>query len=496
MDATRRQPSHLEALPHTLPPDLLHDLRTPLNQIIGYSEMLLEQAQEQGQTDLVSDLEKTRAAGRTMLALLNTHFQPVGSAFEPPTLAESRSALSPTAPGEPLSDPGMSDTPGVQTGARILVVDDVEANRDLLTRRLQQQGCVVTAVTNGREALESLRAETFDLVLLDIMMPEMDGYEVLRCVKADPLLCRLPVIMISALSEMDSVARCIEMGAEDYLPKPFNPILLKARIGACLEKKRVRDQDVRLHEELQRSYQRLQELEKGRADLTHMIVHDLRTPLNAMMMSLQGLPYLGDLNAEQEEMVEVTRKGGETLIGMINDLLGISQMESGALRLDYQAVTAAHLLAVAVKQVAPLAAAQGLTLTTTLEQALPTFLADESVLLRVLVNLLGNAIKFTPRNGTVAATVQFDAAGPLLLFAVKDSGEGIPSESFGHIFEKFGQVESREGGKSMSTGLGLTFCKLAVERHGGRISVESVRGQGSTFQFTIPLSQSTRSVAA
>ena len=132
----------------------------------------------------------------------------------------------------------------------MLVVDDIEANRDVLSRRLERQGYAVATAENGRQALERLRVDTFDLVLLDIMMPEMDGYEVLQRLKADEALRHIPVIMISALSELDSVVRCIEMGAEDYLPKPFEPTLLKARIGACLEKKRARDRETHLFEQL------------------------------------------------------------------------------------------------------------------------------------------------------------------------------------------------------------------------------------------------------
>lgn len=125
----------------------------------------------------------------------------------------------------------------------VLVVDDNEANRDLLSRRLKRQGHQVAVAENGLQALEKVRSQEFDLVLLDIMMPEMNGYEVLKQLKADVTLRHLPVIMISALDDLDSVVRCIELGAEDYLFKPFNPTLLRARIGACLEKKRFRDQE-------------------------------------------------------------------------------------------------------------------------------------------------------------------------------------------------------------------------------------------------------------
>ncbi len=144
-----------------------------------------------------------------------------------------------------------------ETG-RLLVVDDVEMNRDLLSRRLAQQGHSVALAENGRRALEMVRAGDFDLVLLDIMMPEVDGYQVLKEMMDDPVLKHIPVVMISAVTEMDSVVKCIEMGATDYLPKPFNPVLLKARVGATLEKKRLRDKERLWAKSLER------ELEIGR----------------------------------------------------------------------------------------------------------------------------------------------------------------------------------------------------------------------------------------
>jgi adenylate cyclase len=145
--------------------------------------------------------------------------------------------------------------------ARMLVVDDDENNRYTLTRRLQREGWGNCATArNGREALDRLAAEPFDLVLLDVMMPEVNGYEVLERIKKDPAKRDIPVIMISALSELDSVIRCIEFGAEDYLPKPFNPVLLRARISACLEKKRLRDQERHHLAEIDRQRQRAEEL--------------------------------------------------------------------------------------------------------------------------------------------------------------------------------------------------------------------------------------------
>jgi len=142
----------------------------------------------------------------------------------------------------------------------MLVVDDIEANRDLLSRRLQRQGHTVVMAENGRQAIEQLQSQSFDLILCDIMMPEMNGYEVLECLKADPNLRHIPVIMISAIDDMDSVVRCIELGAEDYLFKPFNPTLLKARVNACLEKKRLRDQEQAYIQKLQAEQEKSERL--------------------------------------------------------------------------------------------------------------------------------------------------------------------------------------------------------------------------------------------
>ncbi len=469
---------------HHLPPQLIHELRTPLNQIIGYSEMLAEQAREGGQDDFVLDLEKLRKAGLRLLEIISDNFDAALAPVQGPLdVAQVTEQLTPTTE---FTAVGPAIEPATYTEGRLLVVDDNEGNRDVLTRRLEKQGYTVVNAENGRQALEILGAATYDMVLLDIMMPELDGYEVLKRIKADEHLRHIPVIMISALSEMESVARCIEMGADDYLPKPFNAVLLKARIGASLEKKRLRDREVHLFEQLQQNYEHLQRLQRLRDDLTNMIVHDLRTPLGSVITGMQTVGLLGTLTNKQQEMMDIALKGGQTLLGMINDLLDVEKLESGSMELEYSMVSSDALIEAAVGQVATLAEGKQLVLRQHIAADLPQLLGDEHKLCRTLVNLLGNAIKFTPPGGTV--TVGARQIEESIQFSVTDTGEGIPADAFDRIFEKFGQVESREGGRHMSTGLGLTFCKLTVETHDGHIGVKSTPGQGSTFCFTIPLS--------
>ncbi len=229
---------------------LWHKLPTPLNTIIGYSEMLLKDAEKQGQEYFIPDLQKINAAGRRMLGLINNIFKhskiqsgEMDTDIENLTSSTSTSSLiqDVVSTSRPLVEDA-SSTKASEQGS-LLVVDDNETNSDLLARHLESQGHTVAQAQNGLQALEMIQKDRFDLVLLDVMMPEMNGYQVLIHIKSDISLKNIPVIMISALGEMDSVVQCIEMGAEDYLPKPFNPVLLKARINACLEKKRLRDME-------------------------------------------------------------------------------------------------------------------------------------------------------------------------------------------------------------------------------------------------------------
>ena len=264
--------------------------------------------------------------------------------------------------------------------------------------------------------------------------------------------------------------------------------LLVLAMEDVTERRRVRDLEHRFTSELQQSYVRLQELETLRDDLTNMIIHDLRTPLTSVIAGMQTVELAGELNDLQREMMAIALRGGDTLLAMINDLLDVEKLESGSMQLEYCVLSPYELIELAVGQIAPLAEVKNLILIRDIAVDLPRLRADENKLCRTLVNLLGNAIKFTPSGGAVTVAARHGEEKESVIFSVSDTGEGIPREAFPRIFEKFGQVESRQNGRRMSTGLGLTFCKLAVEAHGGKIGVESVPGEGSTFRFTILLS--------
>jgi sigma-B regulation protein RsbU (phosphoserine phosphatase) len=245
---------------------LRHDLRTPINQIVGYSELLLEETGDAGHTVYAPDLEKIRGAAKTLLNLINDNLTDERLTLAGEIVGPSIAIAPPSVPSPPrdsTASPGSqspltaADAPAAVPG-HIIIVDDNEGNRDMLARQLVRQGHTVATAVDGQDALAKLRAAPFDLVLLDMMMPVLDGYGTLREIKNDQALRHLPVIMISALDELGSVVRCIERGAEDYLPKPFNPVLLRARIGAGLEKKRFRDQERQYVRTIEETQARLQ----------------------------------------------------------------------------------------------------------------------------------------------------------------------------------------------------------------------------------------------
>jgi signal transduction histidine kinase len=363
---------------------------------------------------------------------------------------------------------------------RVLVVDDEAPNRLLLRELLEAQGHQATEAADGEQALKEARSSAPDVILLDVMIPKLDGFEVCRRLKAEDRTAPIPVLLITALTDRQDRLTGINAGANDFLTKPIDPQDVVLRVSNALYTKRLYDQ-------LAASYQRLRELEVLRDDLTHMIVHDLRTPLTSVITGMQTVEMSGGLNALQQQCLRLALAGGQTLLGMINDVLYISKMEGGFLGLEYQDLSPTDLVERALAEIETLAGAKGLSLIRNFTAEPVTFSCDAEKLRRTLVNLLGNAIRFTPQGGAITVSIEPEAGERMLTFRVSDTGPGIPAEAFDRIFEKFGQVEAAANGQKLSTGLGLTFCKMAVETHGGQIWVESELDRGSTFAFSIPM---------
>jgi len=344
----------------------------------------------------------------------------------------------------------------------ILIVDDTPANVLLLASMLTERGYRTRSALSGMLALEAARAEVPDLILLDIAMPEMDGYQVCKRFKADAMLKNIPVIFISALHETINKVRAFRAGGVDYVTKPFQFEEVYARVQTHL---------------------RLRRLEQLRDDLTQMVVHDLRNPLTVICGFLDILEFHDGrkLSASTRTLVTVARRSAEDLLNMIGSILDVSKIGAGEMKLQREPCDLAALIRTVLASSQPLPDNRTLTLDGTASSLIIT--ADIGLIRRVFQNLLSNAIKFTPEGGDVRIEISPSACE--VRVAVTDSGPGIAPEFHQRIFEKFGQVDDRRN--RQGTGLGLTFCKLAVEAHGGHIGVDSEVGQGSTFWLALPL---------
>jgi len=358
----------------------------------------------------------------------------------------------------------------------IIVVDDTPANLQLLTGMLKERGYKVRPVPSGRLALQAAKNDPPDLILLDIMMPEMDGYEVCKQLKTDEKLTEIPVIFISALNETMDKVKAFGVGGVDYVTKPFQFEEVNARVSTHLELQRQR-------RKLKENYEQLRRLEELRDNLVHMIVHDLRSPLTGIIGFIDlALHEKDTLTKDVLEYLQTAKCSTTAVIDMVSAVLDVSKMEAGEMKLRLAECDLVRIAADLVSGMHSLKGSREMILDA--PSAPVTVVADGDLLLRVIQNLLGNALKFTPSDGWIRLGIEPDDNH--VCVRVRDNGPGVPAEYQAQIFEKFGQVEAGSNGKKYSTGLGLTFCRLAVEAHGGSIGVESEVGKGSTFWFMLP----------
>ncbi len=381
----------------------------------------------------------------------------------------------------------MTDT--AVESALILVADDVPANVELLNDQLAALGYRVVAAYDGPSAVETCFSQRPDLCILDVAMPSGDlgcddrstGFEVCRRIKRDPRTSRIPVIFVTALNDTTDRVKAIEVGGDDFLTKPHNRQILGARVRSLLRLKFATDA-------LEDSYRKLRELEKVRDDLMKMIVHDLKTPLTAVLASLEMLMDgdFGSLNEEQLRVLSDAEAKAEDLLALMEDLLEIARIEEARLELDLQPVAPGALLAEVVHEWGVRFQQEHATVSVEVTDDAPVFQADKALIKRVLSNLIQNALTHTSANVAISISAcRAPSAG--VMFTVGDNGPGIPPAYHELIFRKFERVKNPEIPRVRSSGLGLAFCKLAVDAHGGRVWVQSEEGGGSQFHFVLPL---------
>ena len=369
----------------------------------------------------------------------------------------------------------------------ILVADDVPANVELLFDQLHALGYRTIAATDGPSTIQLCFEARPDLLILDVAMPAGDlgvddrstGFEVCRRLKRDPRTARIPVIFVTALNDTTDRVKGIEAGGDDFLTKPHNRLVLGARVRSLLRLKAATDA-------LEDSYRKLRELEKVRDDLMKMIVHDLKTPLTSVLATLEMVADgdFGIVTTAQKKALSDAELKAEELLSLIGDLLEVAKVEETGLTLHPTQIAPGAFIAEVMEEWSVRFLQEETRVVTLVADDATIFEADKLLLRRVFSNLIQNALIHSPHAVELKITAKNSADN--ILFCVEDNGTGIPSEFHEVIFQKFGRVKTANVPKVRSSGLGLAFCKLVAEAHGGKIWVKSEMEKGSAFYLQLP----------
>src|SRR4028119_1788129 len=415
----------------------------------------------------------------------------------------------------------------------ILIVDDTPENLQILSATLLDRGYKVRGVINGKMAIRAARAGSPDLILLDIKMPEMDGYEICIQLKADPKTSEIPVIFISALDEVLDKVTAFQVGGVDFITKPFHVAEVLARIEHQLTIQRLKKQLLDRNTELQQEIIERKKAEEAAAaaslaksQFVANMSHELRTPLNAILGFTEVMSrdsFLGDENLEN---LRIVNRSGQHLLELINDVLDLSKIEAGIIGLDERSFDLYQLLDTLEEMFQIKAETKNLQLRFFVQANVPQYIKTDEKKLRVcLINLLGNAIKFTLDGGRIWLRVSVESKQQLaeseiypnstsgepflILFEVEDTGVGIAAAEIDTLFDAFAPNEAgrdaaagiaaaeidtlfdafvqTEAGRNAAdgTGLGLIITKKYVQIMGGDIAFKSVLGEGTSFKFNI-----------
>jgi len=380
-----------------------------------------------------------------------------------------------------------SHAPSEQDAKTILIIDDMPANLGVLTTHLEREGYIAVVAQGGEEGVERAEFVRPDLVLLDVMMPGMDGFETCRRLKAREATRDIPVVFMTALTDTSDKLAGFAAGAVDYVTKPLNGAEVLARIETHLALYGLRQQLAAQNEQLRHEMAAREETQAALLrsnteleQLAYVASHDMQEPLRmvASYLQLVAQRYRGQLDADADEFIGYAVDGAKRMQALINDLLAYSRV--GTKARPFEPTDCARVVDTALSNLRIAITDSGATVTL---GSLPTVMGDSMQLLQLFQNLIGNAMKFK-RDEPVRIHIGAEPAGECWHFSVSDNGIGIAAEYFERIFVLFQRLHGR--GEYPGTGIGLAICKKIVERHGGTISVESQPDVGSTFHFTIP----------
>jgi two-component system sensor histidine kinase/response regulator len=370
--------------------------------------------------------------------------------------------------------------------ATILVVDDTEDNLDLLEFALKRKPIKMLRATSGMACLAIAREQKPDLILLDIQMPEMDGFETLKRLRAGSETTKIPVIFLTAQKkDPESIAKGLTLGADQYLTKPIDTEELLVRTKMLISLKRAEA-----------------ELDRMRADFMAMLVHDLRSPLigiKNVMELLQDSDRSAPLSQDYFDLINSAQMSSNRLLELVGDLLDVSKYEAGNIAFDKASVPVSRFIDPILKQMEVQFRQKNIAVTTTYADGLPNVMVDAQKTEQVMMNFLSNAVKFTKAAGTIAISAEpatervhtevANADRKFVRIKITDNGVGIAQEEIPLLFKRYKQASSAKMSKHKGTGLGLVICKLIVEAQGGTVGVQSELGKGTTFSFSLPVAE-------
>ena len=381
----------------------------------------------------------------------------------------------------------------IQAAEKILIVDDEPDIALVLKLHLEDAGYRTASAQDGQQGIDMLEEEEFDLVLLDFRMPRVGGVEVLRRIRESG--SDVAVIMMTAHGSENLAVECMKAGALDYFPKPFTLEDILPRVERALA--------------YRRAVREKQRLEQEKDDFVSMLSHDLKNPITAVVGSIDIVREgrLGPVNEEQAEYLQAAIDSCNEVVVMIDNLLDIHRFEAGRMQMNIRNHNPVDIVKAVADKFARVAEHEQIKLTLDLGSELPLVTVDRSALTRVIANLLANAVKFTPEGGEIVVSCRrtadcdaqrsvipshakipegFSSQCCLVRLSVRDTGNGIPGEELGNIFERFVQVRGTSVRERGGAGLGLAYCKMAVEEMGGVIWAESEIDTGSEFTALLP----------
>ena len=364
------------------------------------------------------------------------------------------------------------------TKSKILIVDDVQLNLDLMKEILSGKDYLIATAINGKSAMAKAKAHKFDLILLDVILPDVDGFEVCKELKSNAQTQDVPIIFLTAKREKDNIVNGFQLGAVDYILKPFSREELLARVNLHLTLRHTQD-------ELIRSKEMAEAAAKAKAIFLANISHEIRTPMNGIIGMIDILKQTA-LSQEQREFVDIVGISGENLLMIINDVLDFSKIEAGQITFERIRFNLYDEINEVVKILKYKAIEKKLNLSFEIADEVPKLLIGDPLRLKqVLINLCNNAIKFTAE-GYVKIQVGLKSIGNSVIrlhFEVKDSGIGISPENQKKLFKSFAQADESTTRKYGGTGLGLAISKNLVQLMNGDIGIISEEGKGAIFHF-------------